>query len=151
MSEKRANNDWQYGKDDKNWVYGLRWGADPVFMPRQWAENVEAFASALSVETWGELKSELTPEAYADMITLLYEDDEEPSPETSIEIDSVYSYDDGELLPWVNQYMPDWMPDEILESFGVQGRSMVSGPGLFSTWTKCLRLSRSSMNLAIPA
>jgi hypothetical protein len=129
MSETLATDDWTYGIEDMNWVYGLRWGADPVFMPRQWAENVAAYAWAITDTTWGDVKQEVTSKTYANLLQRFIDDGEEPTPETPLSIDPFAG--DMDILPWVNQHMDNWMPDEVIEKFGTYGISMVSGEGLF--------------------
>lgn len=111
-------------------VYGEFPEGELVFIPRAAAElNAERWDAATTAETWGELR-ELSPTAYAELTEAWARqqgDDtaiDDDTPFDRYKISAVCDYDWPE---WPSQEMRHWMPDDILEGFGGEEFSAVSG------------------------
>lgn len=111
-------------------VYGEFPEGELVFIPRAAAElNAERWNAATTAATWGELR-ELSPTAFAELAQAWAEehgDDTEIDDDTPFDPYAISAVADYEWPDWPAQEMANWMPDELLEEFGGEEFSAVSG------------------------
>ena len=111
----------------EEFVYGVVRDDELVLIPLDLARDLATLWPALTVsKTWGELRSRISANAYAEMLERLGEaagdeeeedGDAEPQADTPFEPGDIEDYNDGDWPPYPPRHMPDWLPDDLLDQY----------------------------------
>lgn len=125
----RQNADGTSRHDDPNLLYGISPSNKIVFLPEATAHRLAQLRRALrEANTWGDFWKAIDDDERA-WLTEAYKEDEAdlPSPDAPMDPDAIPGNSDGDWPAWPDQIMLAILPHDVIERFGEEWESMLSG------------------------
>lgn len=111
----------------EEFVFGVVRDDELVLIPIGLAHELAMLWPALTgSKTWGELRSRISPDAYAGILERIAwstddEEDEErdtqPQADTPFEPGDIDGYNDGDWPTYPPRHMADWLPDGLMNQY----------------------------------
>ena len=125
-------------------LYTINETGAAVFAERSRAESVARIRSACeSSTTWGEFRSHLSTDEYAEILDAAELEEDEIEPDKDFGADAVPGYADGDYPEWLQQTMLTWFPPELAAEYGARQDSVLNGDFLELAGEKADRIAES--------
>lgn len=121
----------------EEFVYGVVREDELVLIPLDQARDLATLWPALTGSgTWGELRSRISANDYAEILERLgeaadgeedEEGDVEPPDDEPFDPEDIHGYNDGDWPSYPPRHMPDWLPGDLIDQYAHFEDSMLSG------------------------